>query len=593
MKEHQSLDGFETLETRLLLDGNLTVNVVNDVLNINGDGLSNAFQVLQFDANEFFVVGKDTAGDKPTTVNGLPQFFFTGVRGFNINLGNGNDFGFFNGDAGQGGLQECTVNKNLVFNGGAGSDNFLAEDCLFRGNVIFNGGNGHDFAQIIDSTANKEVRLNGGNNNDLLATFRSFFRDRVIINGGGGNDQILNGSKTHDLEGSIFRDDLRINIGAGLDELELAGGSKVFDELNINGSDHDEEFAFDNLTLLGEVSINSRGGSDNLVVSNIGSSGVEPVDPIVFDLGAGHDILEFDEFVGLDPDTFVKILGGDGDDTINILNSKIGGKLTRIEGGKGADKVKVDKSRLTANNSKVAVGIDNDVLEFIDSFFKNLRLADAGGTGADNVKVNGSRIDRLNIATGRGADRITMTDLIITSFAEINSGAGNDVVRFTGRLPAPPASAARLFVKTDLGNDQAILRDLIITSYSLVSIDSGAGNDILNFDNVNWGVNRVIIDGAAGNDRFRLTGNRFRTGSDEIRVRAGEGDDNVRILNSVLNQLEKIIAEMEEGDDILSFDDDTTLGLPPGRRFLGGDGLDIALPPIEGQYFFYEFEIFR
>ena len=273
--------------------------------------------------------------------------------------------------------------------------------------------------------------------------------------------------------------------------------------------------------------------------------------------------------------------GGDGDDTIDVLNCIY---LDTLSGGNGRDTI------IGPRNSNVDIHGDagNDTIRVSDyrssaygddgdDKLSLSDLADRGGAlygGAGNDTINGSLGGRLTADGGAGADRITGT-------------AGDDVLG-TGARP----NTGGPLIYGDFGSEHDVVHagggdDTIVAGVG-DEIDGGEGKDQLYLalgglaegsgKGITFALAKVL--GADGN----VLGGGKLTGIEKlIYVAATDFADSVRVAGSKLPQT----LHMAGGNDVISSDgaaikimggdgNDRYLASASGGAFDGGDGYDKA-----------------
>ena len=111
--------GLERLERRLLLSGNVTVEVVDGNLVITGDDQDNSIDIDQagLPEGQFRIL----RGDLDTTINGIPGpvTAFNVTKDVKIRMGDGND---------EVDIVDVSVPRHLVFDGAEGDNTFGVYD---------------------------------------------------------------------------------------------------------------------------------------------------------------------------------------------------------------------------------------------------------------------------------------------------------------------------------------------------------------------------------------------------------------------------------------------------------------------------------
>jgi hypothetical protein len=340
MKTQSTLDGFECLEDRLLLAGDVAGSVVGGTLFLTGDGLDNWFEIQQFEPTAFLVIGRDSPGPggtlAPTTINGMASEVFGGVTNFRVKGNGGDEMIFFNGDTGQGGLGPITIPGFVDVKGNNGTDNILYDGVTIRRKSTTSGNDGGDTIQFIDSRVKEKLVINGGNQGDTIATIRSTFDSTAVIKGGSGPDRVFLGLQQGSLEGATFKSSLNVNLG----------GNRNF-------------FESTESTFLGITKIRGGGQKDDFDINNSDFK-----NKTLITTSGGNDLVEIN-------DTLFR------DSSFKLVT------------GSGRDKLRVFDSRFDTDSTQFLAGSDNDNFSFNDSFFTGLVDGRAFRGGAGNL-------DRLN-----------------------------------------------------------------------------------------------------------------------------------------------------------------------------------------------------
>lgn len=209
--------GFEQLEDRVMLAGNVSAFISGGNLRINGDSLGN--EVLVERAGATSVRLTPEAG---TTVNGSALPVTLGGFRFGIVLtANGGDDEFrFAGTA----ASPFRVLGNVVLSMGAGNDVLEFTSFWPHRNLTINTGTGNDqiaAARNLEGpnqstgvalVVGKNVAIATGTGDDEVLLDRSYFARTFVFNAGPGND-------TLDIRFSHFRHSTVLNGAAGFDTL--------------------------------------------------------------------------------------------------------------------------------------------------------------------------------------------------------------------------------------------------------------------------------------------------------------------------------------------------------------------------------------
>ena len=271
-----NLNGFEALEDRVLLAGNVTVafNAAGDVV-VTGDSASNQIEIQDLDGDGSYTI----VGLNGTTVNYSAAVVAAdifdaddadnGVFGagavagdtFIVNLGKGNDELFVT-DAGFGG--DIGAGVNLTVNMGTGND---LVDVLGAGGTVFDHvnidlGAGNDELILNDFIATS-VSVSGAAGNDEI-TLVNFVADSVGVSGGAGSDLIG--------VGFAGIDTLSVNGGAGKDGVQLDGVFVNHAKITLGGN-HDGASITNSVFDL-SFTLKGGGGKDNVEIGNSDFNGV-------------------------------------------------------------------------------------------------------------------------------------------------------------------------------------------------------------------------------------------------------------------------------------------------------------------------------
>ena len=370
--------------------------------------------------------------------------------------------------------------------GGSGNDTVTG----FSGDDFFDGGIGNDVILGLDG-------------NDT-------------VYGGGGNDSVDGGSGDDNLFGNGGEDTL--DGGAGDDTLNWRP-DKDFQVTVIGSNGGDEAIVMGNN---GTNTLTVGEDSEGLLTFAQGTATLTidtTVEIITTNAGAGDDSITVGD---IDNSGLISIdlMGGSGDDTIDLSAAMTGNAIVMVDGGDGNDTITG-----SAGGDSLAGGVDDDSIN--------------GGAGNDTIEGNAGN-DFVD--SGAGDDSVDGGD----GNDNIVGGLGNDTLN--GNADNDTIDGAE-------GND---------------SISGGFGNDNLNGsfddDSIEGGLGADLLLGANGNDT--LDG-----GRDDDTLFGHSGDDKLRgdHGNDSLNG--------DGGDDELVGDDgnDSLVGGSGNDGLAGGDGDDFLL----------------
>jgi Ca2+-binding RTX toxin-like protein len=289
-------------------------------------------------------------------------------------------------------------------------------------------------------------------------------------------------------------------------------------------------------------------------------------DPMITELSTTVTIIDDDVpidpgdslFGGLNNDTILGSTGADlivGDQGSDLLNG--GENNDTIYGGGGNDSLNGDAGddSLIGNGGRDIFngGAGDDTVVWRG----DIDGADTWGfeDGSDTLQVNGgSTVDVFNI----GQDGSTLVVSQTTGSIRLAGGstgfaAGSEVVEINGKG----------------GNDRINIGDINGVGFFALSVNGGAGNDIIDGQDVAIGNVALFIDGGVGDDVITGTAGRDN-------INGGDGNDNI-----VSRDGDDII-RAGAGDDIVDAGggDDQIIGEGGNDTVFGGNGNDT----IEGGF---------
>jgi hypothetical protein len=291
-RTHRKL-GFQQLENRLTMAGNVIASVASHSLYLTGDSRANNLEIIQVGNGQYQVTGKDG-----TTINGQPQKTFSGVTAdLIVNLNGGNDtlkIGYY--------AENVTVpttifNRDVKVNLGSGDDQLYIYHTNINDDVTINAGSGADQVYLrysrvgfanMDSGIN-DCTINMGNNpaaghQDFVDIRQTSFGHDLTITSAGSAPAI---DSTHFLDTQIYMDsvyvvrNMTIQTGNGEDllEIESADVNGLMKVLTGGGDDDFDLF----YTFADDLTIGLGDGNDNLYLTGVASHQAS------FDGGAGSN----------------------------------------------------------------------------------------------------------------------------------------------------------------------------------------------------------------------------------------------------------------------------------------------------------------
>ena len=219
--------GLESLETRRLFAGDVTVTVERGDVLIRGDAQANQIEITQT-GSRLVISGSARAFLSPTTINGQKEVVLAGARFGNvtIQMGDGSDRVNVHDVA----LQQYGE-ADWRIDLGRGSDTALIDNVNFPRDLSVIGGAAHEAGdeeiRLKASDIGRSATINlGGGAQDLASIDNSTFGADLTLNGQDGADFV--GVAGNEVEGTMT-----VNMGAGNDMLMLM--SNLVGQAVLNG----------------------------------------------------------------------------------------------------------------------------------------------------------------------------------------------------------------------------------------------------------------------------------------------------------------------------------------------------------------------
>jgi Ca2+-binding RTX toxin-like protein len=464
----------------------VTSSFSNGILTVFGDSLDNTIVVSRDASGKLLVNGGAvavTGTSIPTVANtSLIQVFGQGGNDtITINEANGALpaaflFGGSNNDTLTGGS-----GADELF-GQAGNDTLLGKggrDLLFGGadNDTLTGGDADD--QVFGESGNDRMVWNPGDDTDLNEGGDG--DDTVQVNGGNGAEQF-----TTTTNGTRVRFDRITPAPFSLD----IGTSE---NLTLNANGGDDSFSGGALAAPIKITVDGGAGNDTLNGSNgadvlLGGDGNDSVDGNfgndVALLGAGDDTFQWDP--------------GDGSDTVEGQAGIDGLALNGANVAENID-VSANGSRVRLFRNVANITMDLNEVEFIVAKTKggadNVNVGDLSGTGVFNVIAD--------LAASDAGDDDGAADNVV-----VNGTSAQDVVSLVGASTNTQVAGLSALVTVSGGR----------VANDRVTVNTLAGDDVVDASHVAAGSALLTLDGGAGNDV--LVG-----GAGDDTLRGGDGDD--------------------------------------------------------------------
>jgi Ca2+-binding RTX toxin-like protein len=489
-----------------------TFNVIGGQLSTIGDAQDNSIEFGR-DAAGVILVNDGavtTLGGTPTVANTtLIQALGQGgndtitLDESNGALPSANLFGGAGNDTlggGSGGDQLFGQDGNDTLLGKSGFDLLFGGD----GNDTLTGGDDDD--QMFGQGGNDRMIWNPGDDSDLMEGGEG--DDVAEVNGGNAAEQF-----TATANGTRVRFD-RINPAPFA--LDIGSTERVV--VNMNGGD-DSFSATGNLAVLTSFTVDGGDGNDRILGGNgddilRGGNGDDFIDgnqgsDQAF-LGAGNDVFQWDPGDGSD-----LVEGQEGNDTM-LFNGSNGAEIFELAANGDRARFTRDVGNIVMDLNEVE-RIELNALGSADTF----NIGDVSATDVREVVVDlgaaDAQTDTINAIGRASADVVT----IATVGAETQVNGLSAQLRILGA----EADNDRLAVNTGGGDDNITATALAATGPRL-SIDAGAGNDIINgsqgADNISAGDGNDTVFGDNGNDTALLG-----AGNDLFTWDPGDGSDTI------------------------------------------------------------------
>lgn len=299
---HRQRLGFESLERRALMAGDVFVAIEGELLRVEGDNLANQVTLSQTSTGDLVV-----SGQNGTTINGLPSVRFVrpAINAAEIRMEGGDDAVVLRGlqlandlfvDLGAGNdrltspaAAPISVGANASIYGEAGNDTVQLNRVKVFEDLYIDGGIGVLSATVTDASIDKSVIIVGDEANDSVSVIGSTIGLDLSIETKGGSDTV----RVSQLQALSLFINTDSNGAIGRDVVNISNASIVEDIGVFSGAGDDIVRLTD--TSSNKVTVSLDQGNDRLEATNV----VAATD-IIFEGGAGFDILlETDVFASI------------------------------------------------------------------------------------------------------------------------------------------------------------------------------------------------------------------------------------------------------------------------------------------------------
>lgn len=521
----------EALEPRLAPAGIVSLSTAGGVLSVTGDsaGSDNAVRILEISPG-LWRISDPLASGTTFSLNGAAAAAtvdISAATGIKTQLGTGNDT-----------LQLFGLNVagHLTIADKSGNDDININGCTINGSVKIDSGSGDDQIRLIGSLTNNPLSIKAGTGNDLVSFDKDTFRDVNVDLGTGTN---IFDADTTSL--TIFGN-LNVTTAGGADEDNgftlaatscLISGSVKFtvkagdSTIKIGNVSGDTLFIGGNLTLqtgsgedlftlnetitIGGLLTIKAGNGDNTLLGQTAAPHI--IGGFSYTGGTGIDTLDFTE-QSLQIGTNVSLNMGNGSFNRVFLTPtdllQVDGNIT-YKGGTGADALRFDStdaSVLGQINFNGANG--SNTFHFLPDNGVLGSLTYKGGTGSDIVRIGDflggttaliSVLGKVNINVSKDYSEISLADSVL--YSSVNVTAATHINEFFDILDTRILGTVN-YKATGVGT--TVVNFTNSTFFSAVTLDTGKGNDFIDFD---------IAGGTSLRNTFQAP----------VKILMGDGDD--------------------------------------------------------------------
>jgi hypothetical protein len=294
--------GFESLERRALMAGDVFVAIEGELLRVEGDNLANQVTLAQTSTGDLVV-----SGQNGTTINGLPSVRFARavINAAEIRMEGGDDTVVLRGlrlandlfvDLGAGNdrltspaTSPISVGANAAIYGEAGNDTVQLNRAKVFEDLYIDGGLGALSATVTDASIDKSMTIVGDEANDSVSVVGSTIGLGLAIETKGGSDTVrvsqlsaFNLFVNTDSNGTVGRDVVNISNASVVEDISIFTGAG-------------DDVVRMTSTSSNKVTVSLDQGNDRLEATDV----VAATD-IIFEGGAGFDtLLETDVFASI------------------------------------------------------------------------------------------------------------------------------------------------------------------------------------------------------------------------------------------------------------------------------------------------------
>lgn len=359
------------------------------------------------------------------------------------------------------------VGREMVVEGGTGSDSILISEVQVGRNARVLGNAGFDFVSVGVSSFFSNLTVDTGDCNDVAIVAGVSVRGNCEVETGGGNDFVA-------ITGLDVVKKLEVDTGAGNDELfaQLVADTdmSVADALTAFLTANQSGFA----NLLNTVGQGNPADGITAVVTEVQTLLTSVSALVPNSITAQNARFEFeagnDDAIITDINIFNEMVVdlGAGNDNLIITAGTIGGNL-RVSGGCGNDIIQLGQLALPVTTVP-GLTVPNTP-DFVPTLIVGRELVVEGGDGNVAIVIGETQVGRnARVTGGGGFDFVTIGASAFFANLIVDTGAGNDVATLAGVLVRGNCE-----VETEAGNDFVTITGLDVVKK--LEVDTGAGND--------------------------------------------------------------------------------------------------------------------
>ena len=497
----------EALELRLAPAGIVSLSTAGGVLTITGDsaGSDNAVRILEISPG-LWRISDPLASGTTFSLNGAAAAAtvdITAASGIKTQLGAGNDA-----------LQMLGLNVAgpVTIAEKSGADVLTIDTCTINGSVKIDTGSGDDILTLNNNHFNSPLNVKTGTGNDFFNFAGNITRDVNVDLGSGSNNFTANATEltifgnlnvtaaggvaeTNNLTlaaaTGLITGNVKLTVKAGNTTIEI--GDISGDTMLIAGNlTFQTGHGLDNFTLNQTLTVGGlfsvkAGNGDNTLLGQ--TSAPHILGGFSYTGGTGSDIIEFTE-QSLHIGSNISVnLGSGSTNRLSLTPTDLlqaEGNIT-YKGGTGADTLRVDSTEANVlGQINFNAGNGSNVFHFLPENGVLGSLTYKGGTSTDIVRIGDffggttalvSVLGKVNINVSKDYSEISLTNSVL--YSSVNVTAASHINEFFDILDTRILGTVN-YKATGVG--LSIVDFTNSTFFSAVTLDTGKGNDFINFD---------------------------------------------------------------------------------------------------------------